>query len=83
MILPTKHLRSESSLIFVGGIIQNILDSNSMSVDQLWHGTKAAYTACTHGRDITYDWFVLALSMLFEIDTIKLVDGRIVGVRHD
>ena len=83
MILPTKHLRNESSLIYVGGIIQNILTLKSMSVDQLWHSTKASYNTCTHGHDITYDWFVLALSMLYEIGNISFVDGRIVGVHHD
>ena len=83
MILPTKHLRNESSLIYIGGIIQNILSSDPMSVDQLWHSAKASYTGCTHGHDLTYDWFVLALSMLYEIGNISFVNGRIVGVHYD
>lgn len=83
MILPTKHLRSEVSLIYVGGIIKNMIASKSMSVDQLWHSTKKEYNNYSQGHDITYDWFVLALSMLYEIDSIAFVDGRIVGVCHD
>lgn len=83
MILPTKHLRSEASLIYVGGIIQKIIASKSMTVDQLWHSIKREYVSCSYECDITYDWFVLALSMLYEIDAIALADGRIVGVCHD
>lgn len=83
MILPTKHLRSESSLIYVGGIIKKMIASKAMSVDQLWHSTKKEYNSYSHGCDITYDWFVLSLSMLYEIDSIALVDGRIVEVCHD
>ena len=83
MILPSKHLRSEVSLVYIGGIIQNILASNSMSVDQLWHSTKTAYRTCVYEHEITYDWFVLALSMLYTIGNIVLVESRIVGVRHD
>lgn len=83
MILPTKHLRSESSLIYIGGIIQSALASGSMSVDQLWRSTKTLYYSRTHDNDITYDWFVLALSLLYEIGNITLVDDKIVGGRHD
>ncbi len=79
MILPTKHLRSESSLIYIGGIIQSALASGSMSVDQLWRSTKTLYSARTHNNDITYDWFVLALSLLYEIGNITLIDDKIVG----
>ncbi|NLG05012.1 MAG: hypothetical protein GX567_14450 [Clostridia bacterium] len=50
-----------------------------MSVDQLWRRTKALYGEYTQDCDITYDWFVLALSMLYEIGNIALVNDRIVG----
>ena len=79
MILPTKHLRSEFSLIYIGGIIQSALASGSMSVDQLWRSTKTLYYSRTHDNDITYDWFVLALSLLYEIGNITLVDDKNVG----
>jgi len=78
MILPTKHLRSETSLIYVGGIIQSILVTNPMTIDQLWHKTKTEYTKLSHDWDITYDWFILALSMLYMINSISFTDGRIV-----
>lgn len=83
MILPTKHLRSEASLIYVGGIIQNIVASNSLTVDQLWHSTKREYIKHAKDSDITYDWFVLALSLLYTINAISISDGRIVGVGND
>ena len=83
MILPTKHLRSEASLIYVGGIIQNIIASTPLTIDQLWHGTKREYVKHSQDSDITYDWFVLALSLLYTINAISFSDGRIVGVSND
>lgn len=79
MMLPTKHLRSESSLIYIGGIIQSALATGPMSVDQLWRSTKTLYSARTHNNDITYDWFVLALSFLYEVGNLTLTDDKIVG----
>ena len=83
MILPTKHLRSEASLIYVGGIIQNIIASTPLTIDQLWHGTKREYVKRSQDSDITYDWFVLALSLLYTINAISFSDGRIIGVSND
>lgn len=83
MILPTKHLRIEASLIYVGGIIQNIVASTPLTVDQLWHGTKREYVKNSQDSDITYDWFVLALSLLYTINAISFSDGRIVGAAND
>ena len=83
MILPTKHLRSEASLIYVGGIIQNIIAAAPQTVDQLWHSTKREYIKHSPDFDITYDWFVLALSLLYAMNAISFVDDRIVGVPND
>lgn len=83
MILPTKHLRSELSLIYIGGIIQNLIVSASMTVDQLWHSVKKEYKAHNRDSEITYDWFVLALSMLYTIGSATLKDGRIAGGTDD
>lgn len=80
MILPTKHLRIEASLIYIGGIIQKIIAAYPMSVDQLWHSTKKEHSIRSCEYEITYDWFILALSMLYEIGGIMFVDGKIVGV---
>lgn len=51
-----------------------------MSVDQLWHSTKKEHSIRSCEYEITYDWFILALSMLYEIGGIMFVDGKIVGV---
>jgi len=83
MILPTKHLRSEASLVYVGGIIQSIVASNPLTVDQLWHLTKKEYIKHSQDYEITYDWFILALSLLFTINSISFSEGRLVGVVHD
>lgn len=83
MILPTKHLRSEASLVYVGGIIQRIIIATPLSVDQLWHSTKREYKQHSQDCEITYDWFILALSLLYAIDAISFSNDRIVGIAYD
>ena len=83
MILPTKHLRNETSLINVGGIILSIINTTPLTVDQLWHSTKKEYVMHSQDSDITYDWFILALSMLYIINAVSFINGRIVGEAND
>ena len=80
MILPSKHLRAESALIYTGGIISNLVMHQKLSVDQLWHKTQREFSDNISDCEITYDWFVLALTMLFTINIVELRDGRIEGV---
>lgn len=80
MILPTRHLRTESALIYTGGIISNIVTNQKLSVDQLWHKTQKEFSDNISDCELTYDWFVLALTMLFTINIVEFRDGRIEGV---
>jgi len=83
MILPTKHLRSEASLVYVGGVIKSIIEPSPLTVDQLWHKTKKEFIKHTQDYEITYDWFILALSLLYAINAVSFTDGRLVGVAND
>jgi hypothetical protein len=76
MILPTKHLRTESSLIYVGGIVQNTIVGRALSIDQLWYQVKNKYKTETK-KDITYDWFILSLNMLYIIGLVDFEKGKI------
>lgn len=83
MILPTKHLKTEASLIYVGGVIQSKVSDVPLTIDQLWHSVKQEYQKRILDYEITYDWFILALSLLFTIGIVLLADGRIVGDAND
>ena len=71
MVLPTKHLKTESSIIYIGGIIHKKIE-NPIMIDKLWHNVKNEYIESFNGKTITYDWFVLALTFLHTVDMIQL-----------
>lgn len=75
MILPTKFLPAERSLIVVGGEILALLKDGPRSVSELWERIRGDKT---RKYPIAYDWFILALTLLYTIDCVALVSGLIV-----
>lgn len=78
MILPSKHLPQDRALLTVGGQILTFL-ARPKTVSALWdelnrqdRGMDAIRT-----RRITYDWFVLALDLLYSLGTIELENGLV------
>lgn len=75
MILPTKHLPIERSLIAIGADLLGLLDEPK-SVSKLWQDFQTLNVQ----RDLrlTFDWFTLAISMLFAIGALEQKDRRLV-----
>lgn len=68
MILPTKHISTEHSLIGVGAKILEKLDS-STTVTGLWEQVK-------NFPEVKVYWkFVLALDLLFMLGALDLKEG--------
>jgi len=78
MILPTKHLRNNMSLIYIGGIVHEVLNAESVTIDQLWHNVKKRYENQKNNGSLTFDWFILALNMLYIVGVITQKEGRII-----
>lgn len=70
MILPTKGIAPDRALLTIGGEIINLLES-PRTVSSLWNELVAIREGGTRPR-IRYDWFVLALDMLFTLGAINL-----------
>lgn len=70
MILPTKGIAPERALLTIGGEIIDLLES-PRTVSSLWHELIATREREARPR-IRYDWFVLALDMLFALGAITL-----------
>ena len=70
MILPTKHIRSEESLIGVGAYLLSHL-SEQLTVSSLWERVKG------NSSIATYERFILALDLLFSLGAIELERGLI------
>ncbi|RYB04192.1 ABC-three component system middle component 6 [Lichenibacterium ramalinae] len=74
MILPTKHLRPDRALLTVGGDLLVSL-REPMTVSRLWDDVRAKRGDSGEPAPINYDWFVLALDLLFIIGAIELDRG--------
>jgi hypothetical protein len=78
MILPTKGVPASKALITVGGDILEILEESSLSITGLWLELSDRRQASPMTR-ISYDWFVLALDLLYSLGAIELSDRGLVG----
>ena len=77
MILPSKHLPQDRALLTVGAHVLTFL-VYPKTVSALWeelnrHNAGLAVTP----RLITYDWFLLALDLLYAIGTIEIESGLV------
>ncbi len=73
MILPTKGIPASKALITVGGDVLDLLDESSLSMSGLWLQVSERRAASPMTR-ISYDWFVLALDLLYALGAIELSD---------
>jgi len=70
MLLPTKGISSDRALLTVGGHIISLLDSPA-TVSGLWERFRARAQKTGSPTTVTFDWFALALTMLFAIQAIR------------
>lgn len=78
MILPSKHLPQDRALLTVGGHVLTFL-TRPKTVSALWEelNQQDQGLGATRPRRITYDWFVLALDLLYSLGTIELENGLV------
>jgi hypothetical protein len=75
MILPTKHIGLQRSLLGIGADIL-LVAREPMTVSRLWEEFKRARVG-SEARRVPFEWFVLALDLLFIVGAIKYVQGRV------
>lgn len=74
MILPTKHIRPDRALLAVGADVLGCL-CEPMTVSRLWDEIRSARADRTVSAPISYDWFVLALDLLFMVKAVQFDRG--------
>ena len=74
MILPTKHLSPDRALLSLGGEILSIL-KEPKTISLLWDSFREAKRDNNLEAVVHYDWFVLALDLLYIVDAIRLEKG--------
>jgi len=75
MILPSKHIDPRRALITVGGEILDQIGRGA-SISSLWSRMQTKRKAQSEGS-LTYDWFVLAIDLLYAMGAVELSDGMI------
>jgi hypothetical protein len=79
MILPAKHLPQDRSLAGIGVDILTQLDEGR-TVSELWERVRSARTPSA--SPLSFDWFILALTMLYAISAIEYA-SNIISMRSD
>ncbi len=80
MILPTKHIRTERALIGVGAEILRLMQKPK-TVSRLWDDLRARRSVEAPNAPIDYNWFVLALDLLFMLGAIKIDSGVLIRIK--
>jgi hypothetical protein len=76
MILPTKHIHRDRALLAVGGDLLGTL-REPMTVSRLWDDVRSKRGDPGEPAPINYDWFVLALDLLFMVGAVDFERGLI------
>ena len=79
MILPSKHIPQDKALLTVGAELLNRLDKPK-TVSAIWENVcKSASETHVDVTHLSYDWFILAIDLLFAIDAIEIHEGLLKG----
>ena len=75
MLLPTKEIDPDQALLSVGATLISLLEAPA-TVSDLWERFRqhTRRTGC-HAR-VAFDWFALALSMLFTLQVVRWNDNQ-------
>ncbi len=76
MILPTKGVGSDKALLSIGALILRDLDEPK-TVSRLWADLRRVEEG---SPDLTFDWFVLSLDLLYLMGTLDYSGGRVVRI---
>jgi hypothetical protein len=78
VLLPTKHLAPAKSLIAVASKVLTVLDYR-ISPLELWE--KYRRSSVPEDR-VSFDWFVLALDVLFASGVVRFQDGLVIRTKQ-
>ncbi|WP_311044220.1 ABC-three component system middle component 6 [Rhizobium bangladeshense] len=75
MLLPTKHIKTENSLVGVGAEVLAEL-SRPKTVSTLFHDTQLRRRE-NGMATIHFDWFLLAVDFLFAVGALRFEAGTL------
>jgi len=75
VILPTRHISTNASLIAVGALVLARLESGPRSLNDLWADLR------DENGVVTFDRFCLAVTFLYALGVVENEGGHIGRVR--
>lgn len=79
MILPTKGIAPDRSILGIGGDVLGLMQDEPIGVSTLWERYTKYRKRCGLNALVAFDWFILVLDFLYMIGAIGLDDrGRLV-----
>lgn len=82
MILPTKHIPPERSLIYVSSEVLSLINGKP-SVSSLWNAMCKKHKEELRFGDVPFDWFILSLDLLYLMGVIEEKNGLIARVKKE
>lgn len=77
MILPTKYLDTDRSLLNLSAEVMELL-GQGLPVSKLWE----EFQTTRQGKPmVTYEWFVLTLDLLYCLGMVEYRKGKIIRLR--
>ncbi|WP_044890287.1 ABC-three component system middle component 6 [Myxococcus hansupus] len=76
MILPTKGIRADRALLSVGADVLRLLDEPK-TVSRIWDEVRSAWEMRDGASRLSFDWFVLALDLLYVLGAVEMAQGRL------
>jgi hypothetical protein len=76
VIVPTKGVRPERSLLFIAGQVLKDLDGPT-TVSGAWEALSRRRRNEGQKATVTFDWYVLALDLLRALGAIELSEGML------
>lgn len=73
MILPTKYLPPERSMIVLGARVLDLLD-RPRPISWLWERLSSD---SKESQSLTYDWFILSLDFLHTVGAVEFDRGEL------
>lgn len=80
MILPTKRIPEDRALLAVGADILGLIE-HPQTISKIWDELRILRGERVNASPLTFDWFTLALSMLYAMDAVTFEQGRLKRVR--
>jgi hypothetical protein len=73
MILPTKGIPPQKALVSLGAEVLRLL-TETKTVSRLWDDFRKSKDQV---GEVTFDWFVLSLDLLFTLGVVEFERGRV------